>query len=248
MAALQVQLDSISRPGANAAAEKIPILCPDRDAQHEGNCHDRPVFDIARGHSLPRELPEIPIESLIHRFDDEADLIEHRHASFRVVAAAGEQPRNVLASVVEANIRGVESDRILVGLQQRSDASAQHCADQDVRVEDDPSAWGHRRLAARHRLKSATSSSSVTPFAASSSSRRAAASLRAVRSVSERLRRAGMKYPIVSPCLVMATGASLSKRYEARFSRNSRMPTVTGSIDECSCAASVYRPVHIIAA
>src|SRR5260370_15859873 len=93
----------------------------------------------------------------------------------------------------------------------------------------------HRRLAARQRLKSATSSSSVTPFAASTASSCAAASLSAVRSASERLGSAGMKSPMVSPCRVMATGVSLSSKYEARFSRNSRIPTVIGSMDECSC-------------
>jgi hypothetical protein len=58
--------------------------------------------------------------------------------------------------------------------------------------------------------------------------------------------RAGMKYPMVFPWLVMATGALLCKRYAARLSLNSRMPTMTGSIDECPYAANVYRSVLII--
>lgn len=61
VAAPQVQLDSISRPGGNATAEEVPILRPDWDAQHEGHGGNRPVLDVARGHSLPGELPEIPI-------------------------------------------------------------------------------------------------------------------------------------------------------------------------------------------
>src|ERR1700693_4057986 len=41
----------------------------------------------------------------------------------------------------------------------------------------------------------------------------------------------------------MATGASPSSKYAASFSRNSRMPTFTGSMD----ASLVYAPVRIIA-
>jgi hypothetical protein len=41
-----------------------------------------------------------------------------------------------------------------------------------------------------------------------------------------------MKYPMVLPGLVMATGALLGKRYAPKFSQNSRMPAVTGPIGD----------------
>jgi hypothetical protein len=58
---LQVTLDSISRPGGNAAAKKIAILRPHRDLQHESDRDNRPIFGVSRDRSLPRQLLEIPI-------------------------------------------------------------------------------------------------------------------------------------------------------------------------------------------
>jgi hypothetical protein len=134
MTTLQVQLDSISRPSCNAAAKKIAILRPHRDLQHEGDSDNRPVFDVARDHSLPRELLEIPIEGFIHGLDKQPNLIEHRRAGFRVIATAAEYLRNVPASIVEAHILRVEADRVLVSPQQRVHTFAQRCADQYVGV------------------------------------------------------------------------------------------------------------------
>ena len=53
MTTLQGQLDSISRPGGNAAAKKIAILSPHSD--------NRPILDVARDDSLPCQLLQIPI-------------------------------------------------------------------------------------------------------------------------------------------------------------------------------------------
>ena len=88
MAALEIQLNPISRPGGDAAAEEISILGPDGDVEHEGNGGNWPIVDVARGHSLTGQLLEIAIVGLVHGLDEPIELAEQRDAGFRVAPAA----------------------------------------------------------------------------------------------------------------------------------------------------------------
>lgn len=52
MAALQVQFDSIRRPGGKPASKEVAVFRPHWEAQHEGNGGNGPVLEISWGQAF----------------------------------------------------------------------------------------------------------------------------------------------------------------------------------------------------
>src|ERR1700733_13858122 len=100
---------------------------------------------------------------------------------------------DIVPSISEADVGCVEAHGILIGFEKSAYLDAKDSSEENVGVEHQALVLCHRFCFARPCLKLATASSSEMPSESRTSCQRAAASFKAARSASLRLRRAGMK-------------------------------------------------------
>jgi len=144
-------------------------------------------------HSLPRRRLPFFVEAFVYGFDEASQLIEDEKAGDWIDPAGRGNCGNIVPSISEANVRGVEAHGILVGFEKSAYPDAKDSSEENVGVEHQAFVLRHRFCFARQCLKLVTASSSEMPSESRISCQRAAASFKAARSASSRLRRAGMK-------------------------------------------------------
>jgi hypothetical protein len=66
----QIQLNISSGPGCYPITKQVLVFGPDGAIEQQRGCHDWPVPDISRSHSLPCKSLMLFIETLVHDFDE----------------------------------------------------------------------------------------------------------------------------------------------------------------------------------
>src|SRR5579859_4317414 len=59
---IKKDIDARGRPSGDTTSEEVGVLCPDRAAESEGCCQNRPVLRIACAEPVPRFAFEVPIK------------------------------------------------------------------------------------------------------------------------------------------------------------------------------------------
>jgi len=71
----EIDGDSVSNPGRDAASEEIAILGPARQIRCEGSCHDGPIIRIARN-SQAGIMFSSAVGKRLDKLDDSFDIAE----------------------------------------------------------------------------------------------------------------------------------------------------------------------------
>src|SRR5205085_2876855 len=120
------------------------------------------------------------------------NLIEHREVQINVESAVLRNDGDLFLRVLKADVGSIEPGFIFVTFKDVPHALSEYRPQEDVGIQNQPLARAHLCSPRRQPLNPRRISSSDSPSAARAFCRREAASCSAARSVSVRLRRAGM--------------------------------------------------------
>src|ERR1700733_1460631 len=192
----QIQLNPVRSPCRDAAAEKILILSPYRAIKQQGSRYYRPVRYVP-DHPLSRRRLILFIQTSVNNLNQKNQLVKNRQPCRYIEPPRSRDQRKVSSGIVQTYVRRIKAHKIFILFKKAADANTKHRPDENIRVQHHALRFHHLFCSARQRLKSVATSSSEIPFSARISCHRLAASRRAARSVSLRVRAAGMKEPMV---------------------------------------------------